>query len=254
MTTPVSIHNSLSELKQTPDLVRKLGFQQKMFRKDGESLPYCQYVCGASQSGRPALLIFLHGIGSVGEDNFLQVRIPAPPLTDYCRRHHLKAVLLFPQCPKGSQWVDVPWNTMEHTMPEEPSRPMRLAMALLNEKIREFDADPARIAGAGISMGGYGIWDMACRMPHLFTSLAVLCGGADVHQAPKLAAMRIFMIHGDEDPAVPVHRARSMYRALKEAGCKYLIYRELPGVEHNVWDPFFQSDEGMDHLFFSGRS
>lgn len=253
MTEPISIHNSKSELEKTPELIRQLGLQQLIFKNaSGEAIPYCQYISGAEQPGRCSILIFLHGIGSVGDDNFLQVRIPAPPLVKYCNKYKIKAVLLFPQCPKGFKWVDVPWNAMEHAMPDEPSKHMRLAMELLNTKIHEFNADPERIFGGGISMGGYGIWDMACRMPETFASVAVICGGADIRQAQKLKAMNIYMIHGDDDPAVPVFRARSMFRALKESGNESAVYRELHGIGHNAWDPFFENEEGMNRLF-SGK-
>lgn len=92
-------------------------------------------------------------------------------------------------------------------MPEVPSLFQSLAMGLVRAKITEFKPDLRRIYGLGISMGGYGIWDMACRMNDLFAAIAVMCGGADTSQAPNLRHVAAFLIHGADDSAVPVIRA-----------------------------------------------
>lgn len=139
-------------------------------------------------------------------------------------------------------------------MPEVPSLFQSLAMGLVRAKITEFKPDLRRIYGLGISMGGYGIWDMACRMNDLFAAIAVMCGGADTSQAPNLRHVAAFLIHGTDDSAVPVIRARDMFEAMRRAGNPDVVYRELPGVNHNVWDPFFADDKGLDWLFAQRRS
>ena len=250
----IFIHNSAGELAQKPELIRRLQFEQLLFRRGDQALPYCQKITCPDRPGAPALLIFLHGVGSVGHDNFLQIRIPGEPLTAYCESRGIKTVLLFPQCERGFQWVDVPWSTESHLMPETPSPYLSMAMELLRSKIAEFNPDRGRIYGMGISMGGYGIWDLVCRMPDVFAAMASICGGADTTKAPLLKNVASYLIHGSADPAVPVIRSRSMAEALRRAGNPDVVYREMPGLEHNVWDTFFADRDGLDWLFAHKRA
>lgn len=121
-----SIHTSADELVETEASVLRLGVKQLTFAaSDGGTLPYCQCTAGDDLPGDYALLVFLHGAGSVGTDNWKPVRIPGPPLKRYLARHGEKAVVLFPQCAEGCKWVDVPWESSSHSLPDEPSTHMR---------------------------------------------------------------------------------------------------------------------------------
>lgn len=249
----ISIHNSRKELAVSEERLRTLGFEQKIFHGGEGKLPYCQYVRGADRPGNPSLLMFLHGVGSVGTDNWKQMRIPGPPLIEYVRSHQEKAVLLFPQCAENFFWVNVPWSDLSHEMPEKPSKFMSLTLELLDAKIAEFVPDPERIYAGGISMGGYGAWDLVSRRPELFAAVLPICGGADVRQAPKLKNLAVYMLHGDQDGAVPVSRSRDMKKALEDAGNTKVVYREIPGLGHNAWDPAFEDDQAMEWLYSRKR-
>lgn len=251
----ISIHNSENELAQKPELIQKLGIGQFIYQgKDGDTLPFCQYMHGADKPGKFILVCYFHGAGSRGNDNFLQVRIGAPPLASYCERHGLKVLVIMPQCRENCKWVDVPWESESHSLPPEPSRHMKLALALLDAKLKEFDIDRERIYALGMSMGGYAVFDMVSRRPELFAAAASMCGGGDTAQAPNLRDTAFYLIHGDEDTAVPVVRSRNMAKALRDAGNPNVVYHELAGVDHNVWDPFFADDEGLDFLFAQKRT
>ncbi|MDD3953435.1 MAG: phospholipase [Lentisphaeria bacterium] len=229
---------------------RECGIERFQFTaSDGGMLPCCRYVSGTQFHGKYSLLMFLHGAGSLGNDNLAQVRIPGPPLLRFVQKHQLKTVLLFPQCEKGFQWVDVPWGDKSHTMPAKPSIFMQRALELLDEQIAHFQPDPARVYAAGVSMGGYGAWDLVCRRPHTFAGVLVLCGGADINQAPKLKQLPAYLMHGDQDPAVPVTRSRDMVEALRQTGNCQVTYIELPGCAHNVWDPCFADENALAWLF-----
>ncbi len=242
----ISVHNSANELSQQKELVSRLGISQFEFPCTGRVLPYAQKIVNPECSGAPVMIVFLHGIGSVGHDNFLQLRIPAERLIRYCGKRKEKFILLFPQCEEGFQWVDVPWSETAHRMPETPSVYMKMLLALLEVKLQEFH--PAKLLGIGVSMGGFGIWDLGCRSPRPFDGLAVLCGGADTAQAFRFCNSRIYMIHGTRDSAVPVCRSRDMAAALQQTGCRHLHFDELPEATHDVWETFFNSMQGVDFL------
>lgn len=240
----ISIHNCQRELAQTPELLKTLGITQKQFRFKDLLLPYCEKTVNPDLPGNPVLVMVLHGAGSVGSDNFAQIRIPAEPLIRFLEQCSKKYLLLFPQCERGFQWVDVPWDSTSHQLPEQPSKYMAAALALLDEKTAGSGAEIR--AALGISMGGYGVWDMACRRH--FDIIGVMCGGADTMQAPRFTDTKICIYHGDADTAVPVCRGRDMAAALTKAGCKNFRYKEFPGTGHNVWDNFFFDGEALPYL------
>ena len=244
-TLKISVHNSKRELEQTPELLERLDISQKTFVSGNCTLPYCEKIIGANLPEKPMLIMVLHGAGSVGHDNFLQVRIPAEPLIRFLEKKNRKYVLIFPQCEVDHQWVDVPWSSTAHTLPEKPSKYMTAALALLDEKTARFS--PRSRGAIGISMGGYGVWDMACRRD--FDLLGVMCGGADTSLAGRFKDTRICIYHGADDNVVPVCRARDMAEALKKAGSTNFVYTELAGTQHNAWDPFFFDGLALPVLF-----
>lgn len=246
----LSVHNSKSEMTVTPEMISEAGYEALTFTgSSGDTLPYRRLVCNAGLPGNFSLMIFFHGHGSVGENNFFQMRIPGLPFARYVRKNRLKTILLFPQCRPNCKWVDVPWSDLSHDLPEKPSRHMALAMELVQSAISGFSPDPGKIYAGGISMGGYGAWDIVSRMPETFSGILAICGGADVKQAPKLRHLRVCDYHGAIDSVVPTSRSRDMIKALREAGCKEILYRELPDTGHNSWDAAFADDTSLDFVF-----
>ena len=252
MKMALSVHNSQSEVVIPESLIDEMGFEKFVYTGNrAVSLPYRQYLANFDKEGKPSLLIFFHGAGSVGTDNYLQCRIAAPPLERFFRNNPSeKCVVLLPQCPsREEKWVDVPWNLPGHDIPEKPSKYMACAMELLEEKIREFSVDETRIYACGISMGGFAVWDIAARKPERFAGLFPICGGADLKTAPLLKNTKIWCVHGSVDTVVLTDRSRNMVRALEEAGNPSVIYEEVPGAGHNSWDHAFADDRALDYLF-----
>jgi predicted peptidase len=108
--------------------------------------------------------------------------------------------------------------------------------------------DPARIYLTGLSMGGYGTWDLAARQPERFAAILPICGGGDEATAPRLAKLPIWCFHGDADTVVPVERSRTMIAAVRAAGGSPK-YSELPGVGHDSWTPAYRDPAVLDWLF-----
>lgn len=224
---------------------------QQLVCKDAENrvLPYCQSVEGKDLPGKYSLVIFFHGAGERGNDNSSQLKHGVPQLLNYIREHKEKVVVIVPQCPSGKQWVDTPWNAESHTIPEKPSEPMTLAMELLDSKIKEFDVDQNRIYVTGISMGGYGTWDLVSRRPDQFAAAMPVCGGADLACAERLKKLPLNVFHGDSDTVVPTVRSRNMVKALKEAGSRKVIYHEIYKCGHGSWTPAYNDSYTWQWLF-----
>jgi len=103
--------------------------------------------------------------------------------------------------------------------------------------------DLDRIYVTGLSMGGYGSWDLAIRTPEKFAAVVPICGGGDESQAARLLGVPIWAWHGDADPAVPVERSRRMIAAIRQAGGNPK-YTELAGVGHDSWNPAYRDPHG----------
>ena len=216
---------------------------------DGETLNYRIYLPKPLPAGRKLpLVLFLHGAGERGSNNVSQLKHGVLPLIRYGTATNDPAILLVPQCPANRQWVDVPWNTPSHTMPAQPSLPMKLALALVREKMATLPVDPARVYVTGISMGGYGTWDAVQREPRLFAAALPICGGGDTAQAPAIKRVPIWTFHGDKDGAVPVRRSRDMVSALRACGGN-VQYREYPGAGHDVWTRTYSDNEVLTWFF-----
>jgi predicted esterase len=172
------------------------------------------------------VIVFLHGIGQRGTDGFVPTEGAAAALV----RHYLEqvpAIILMPQCVPGSYWSDALMSQM--------------VMQSLEETIREFKADAARVYLTGVSMGGYGVWHLASEHPGRFAALVPICGGSSLKNgdrfspiAQKIGRTPAWVFHGADDRVVPVSESREMVKALR-AGGSPVRYSEYAGVGHNVW-------------------
>lgn len=206
-----------------------------------------------SKSEKVPLVLFLHGAGERGEDNARQLVHGIPALLEYLKNTNQRAILLIPQCPADRRWVEVHWGDDAHTMPEEPSVPMRALMKLLNQTIHEFPVDPNRVYVTGISMGGFGTWDIIQRAPDLFAAALPVCGGGDLAQAATLKDLPIWAFHGAVDKVIKPERSRDMIRAVRQAGGRP-VYTEYPGVAHVSWTQTYTNRAVLDWLFSQHKS
>jgi predicted peptidase len=194
------------------------------------------------------LVLFLHGAGERGEDNARQLIHGGKTLADGAMRRRYPAFVVAPQCPADRRWVEVPWDVRTHAMPAEPSEPMRHVFELLAALRKEFAIDEARQYGVGLSMGGFGIWDILQREPDLLAAAVLICGGGDPAYAQAFAATPVWVFHGAADATVTVERSRDMVSALQAAG-GHPIYTEYEGVGHDSWTETFDNRLIWDWLF-----
>jgi predicted peptidase len=223
--------------------------EKKEYKADGKTLPYrLLKPDNYDPKKKYPLVIFLHGAGERGSDNTKQL---IHGVGDFCKEANRKeypCFLIAPQCPDGKKWVEVDWSADSHKMPKEPSESMRLLLELIPQLQKEFSIDDKRIYVTGLSMGGYGTWDLVARRPDLFAAAIPICGGADETTAAKIAKLPIWVFHGDKDGAVKVSRSRNMVEALKKAGGDPK-YTEYKGVGHDSWTQTYADPKVMKWLF-----
>jgi predicted peptidase len=207
----------------------------------------------AEKDTKYPLVLFLHGAGERGNDNRKQLLYLPDVLATEDNRTRYPCYSVAPQCPANMKWVDVPWDVETPTTQPPISGPMKMVLAILDEVLHTWPIDPNRIYLTGLSMGGYGAWDLAMRRPEHFAALAPLCGGGDEAQAAVLKNIPIWAVHGENDASVPIARSRNMIKAIEAAGGKPK-YTELAGVGHNCWSRAYAPEFGlMDWMFEQKR-
>lgn len=228
------------------------AFQARVFKNaDGQTLPYrILFPEGFRRDQRYPLVLFLHGAGERGDDNNVQLVHGMNTFAQPANRAKYPCFVVAPQCPKDRKWVEVDWSADRHDMPKDPGPTMQLVLQMLAALQAEFPVDDKRLYVTGLSMGGYGTWDLAQRYPAKFAAVAPICGGGDPAGAPGMvkAKLPVWAFHGDQDNAVKVQRSREMIDALKKAG-GMPKYTEYPGVGHNSWGPAYNDPELLVWLF-----
>jgi len=203
--------------------------------------------------GRYPLVIYLHGAGERGNDNEKQLKYLPTWLAEPAMRQKYPCFVLAPQCRMDERWVDVSWADATSTpQPATPTIELTAATAALDDVLSQEAVDPDRIYLTGLSMGGYGTWDLAARIPERFAAILPVCGGGDERVAARIASLPTWCFHGDADTAVPVERSRAMIAAVKAAGGRP-IYSELAGVGHDSWTPAYRDAFVLDWLFSQRR-
>ena len=230
------------------------NMKRETIRNDEGSLWYCQGVYNEDQSGKPAILVFLHGIGERGSENLANIRLAVPEIVKQIKAANQKVVLLAPQCPADQLWSTRHRGGAEAKLTEKPRPALGMVPVLIQKKIQEFDADPDRVYITGLSLGGYGTWDLMERYGTGLFAAGVTCsGGGDPVQTEKMKDLPIRIFHGEADQTLPVNLSRRMYAALKEIGSDVVFYTEYPGVPHDCWTRTYQNPEVWNWLFSQKR-
>lgn len=198
----------------------------------------------AAARGKPAIILFLHGAGEIGDDGVKPTLIGLGPYVR-ARADTFPAIVVFPQIRDGESWDD--------------GAPF--ALAALRAAAREFDGDPDRTYLTGVSLGGYGVWTLARLQPQLFAALVPICGGVgrDTATAPYQETASRFrdtptwIFHGAKDDVVLPEQSRRMAAALKSAGATDARYTEFPDANHNSWDPAYAMPELWAWMFAQKR-
>lgn len=199
------------------------------------------------------LVIFLHGAGERGQDNKLQLLYFPTQMAQPAWREKFPCYLLAPQCRNDKRWVEVDWSSPnDPTTPETPGAQLKAVMKMIETTLAEEQVDRSRIYLTGLSMGGFGSFDLAIRKPEWFAAVAPICGGADTSKISAIKDIPTWIIHGDKDSVVPVERSHSAVAALKAAGSAPK-YQELPGVDHNSWTPGYRDENGVIPWMFQQK-
>jgi len=224
------------------------GFLNRTVKVGGSEFRYVVYVPREFDRKKTwPVIVALHGGGEYGSDGLSQT---AGGLARAIRLNpeRFPAIVVFPQ----SKADGTPGWHLEGG---------KAALAALDKSLKEFRGDPKRVVLTGYSAGGNGTWSISLRYPERFAAIVPICGfvskragrtsgvnypslapasAGDVFEfvAKRVAALPIWIFHGDADASVSVDESRKMFAALRAQNAN-VTYTELPGVDHNAWDPAY---------------
>jgi predicted peptidase len=198
------------------------------------------------------LVLFLHGAGERGNDNTAQLTwgLDAFAADDFRNNH--PAIVIAPQVPAGSFWANLNWRQEGAALMDEPSLPLKLSHELVIKITEKYPVDKNRLYVTGLSMGGFGTWDIITRYPDLFAAAIPICGGGDPSKAYRLTDMPIWNFHGALDNVVPPDLSRDIINAIWAEGGKP-GYTEYPDVDHFSWVPAYNDRYVLEWLFSQSK-
>jgi acetyl esterase/lipase len=188
------------------------------------------------------VILFLHGRGERGGEGMWQTQIGLPQdVRDHPERWPF--IIVMPQCPINAYWTDPP--------------SMDLAMAALNRETAEFNGDPDRTYLTGLSLGGYGAWELARLYPHRWAAVLIVSSGIFWSYAPErwtrafslpgeyaraVGRTPFWLFHGSEDSVVNTRQSEIMYEALKTSGGRVRLWI-YQGMHHDTWTRAYNEPE-----------
>ena len=115
-------------------------------------------------------------------------------------------------------------------------RDLHAAAALIEEYSQKDYIDSSRVYVVGLSMGGFGTWDILSRYPEVFAAGVPICGGGPTDKIYELKNMPIYTFHGSSDTVVPYAGTEGMYKAIQAAGGNKILFHTFTGAGHNIWN------------------
>ncbi|MFC5404739.1 prolyl oligopeptidase family serine peptidase [Cohnella soli] len=194
--------------------------QRNVLVNDGQNLNYLLYFPETMVTNQILpLIIFLHSIDERGNDLELLKIHSLPHILD--NKSDFPFIVVSPQCPAQSFWNN------------ETDK----IIALIDEMMSNYSVDPTRVYLTGISMGGYGAWDLATKYPERFAAIMPLCGGGTPEKASVLAKLPVWAFHGAKDEIVPLQETLNMVEALKQCGGNVKL-TVFPDAGHDLTDTY----------------
>jgi predicted peptidase len=203
------------------------------------TMNYLQYLptdYATQPDKRWPLMLFLHGAGERGSD--IQSVAKHGPFKLVREGREFPFIIIAPQCPTGQHWQAEP------------------LMQLVAEAEKKFRVDSSRIYVTGLSMGGFGTWNLGINHPEKFAAIIPICGGgtaedivmSSIDHSEALKSLPVWAFHGAKDPVVPVAASQETVALLKDKGVREIKLTIYPDALHDSWTRTFENQEIYDWL------
>ena len=201
--------------------------------KEFAGIKYCLYKPeNFDGTKKYPTIFFTHGAGSRGDD--LEI-IKKHSVILKLTWHAANCVIFAPQCATDT-WFDK----------------FESLIALAKHAYSQPFVEQKRFYGSGVSMGGYGMFQLMSSVPELFAAGIICCGGGMYWNAARLKGIPIRAFHGALDTTVLPEESVHMVAAVNNSGGKAEL-TVYPDMAHNSWERAFADDEMWKWMFSQKR-
>ncbi len=191
----------------TPSKYDFVNYQQMESNIDGEA--------------KPALIVFLHGGHSRGDDNKSQLNVPAVrTIAQYITDNHMSAYFVVPQCPSDYEWI-----AGRDGISGCDDKIVGIIRYYLSHK--KVDANKVYICGT--SMGSWAIWQLVARNPKLFAAAFIASGAPRGVSPSDFTTTPLYVTVGSEERTY--YRIQELVSNIKTNG-GVVEFDVLEGLEH----------------------
>lgn len=214
-----------------------------LMSQDSKSHTVLQYLVHQPKikSGKPPLVLLLHGVGSNEQDlfsfanelpgNFLVVSVRAP----------------YAMGPDSYAWYHIDFNSKEPVIDadqEEKSR--KMIIQFIHEIKDELSFDEKQVYLCGFSQGAIMSLSVGLSQPELVKGIAVMSGRLLNEVKPlisknkSLKQLKVFISHGTNDQVLDIQHARNCVAYLKtlQIHPDYKEYKEGHGINNEMLADF----------------
>lgn len=231
-------------------------FEKQLFVLGEDTLP-CRILTPINfQIGKKyPLVVFLHGAGERGSDNIAQLNWGAGLFLDSLNRIKYPAIVVFPQCPTNDKWSEYNKSPnadstgYQYKTDAPIKKSLNLVSAFIDTLLASGQIEKSRVYIGGLSMGGFGTYELLWRKPNVFAAAFPICGAMNplrINDFRKNLPLWIF--HGDKDQIIYVSNSRLIYSLAKKSN-SFVRYSEYAGVGHDSWKNAFAEPELLPWLF-----
>ncbi len=219
----------------------------------GWKIPYNIFYPKNFGKKKLPLFIWLHGAGERGDDNVSQLIHIVPYLCSDMVQTTYPCIVLAPQCPEEGYWAPVKRHEWVVINNGTITPSMHGFLELLDFILKDSAIDKSRVYVGGLSMGGFGTYDILSRRPDLFAAAVPICGGADLGKIELFKDIPLWVFHGSEDLVVNPQISRNLIEMLKQKG-RVVRYTEYKGKGHDIWNEAIKEPELLPWLFSQRNS
>lgn len=165
------------------------------------NFPLVIYLGGGSQRGNDLNKLKSYGIPFYIEEG-----------------HTYPFIIASPQCPGDKYWTTENWFD-----------------SLYIDLTSKYRIDTTRIYVTGISIGGFGTWQVAMDYPDRFAAIAPLCGGVndtDTANISRLKELPVWTFHGTADDMIPIDETERIVNKLEPYG--HIKFTRLQNEGHGI--------------------
>jgi CubicO group peptidase (beta-lactamase class C family)/predicted esterase len=185
-------------------LLRNWKTNAQTVSKPKANYPYLLYLPKEHSTSKKdfPLVIYLGG-GSQRGNDLNKLKTYGIPF--YIEQgHEYDFIIASPQCPDDKYWTTENWFE-----------------SLYADLTSKYRIDTTRIYVTGISVGGFGTWQVAMDYPDKFAAIVPLCGGvndSDMANISRLKELSIWAFHGTMDDMIPISDTEKVVSKLGEYG------------------------------------